>query len=163
MDRGVHIVADKAFAHDDGILVVISVPGHEGDGHVLTQRQLTVFHGRSIRQDIALFHTLVLLDDRALVDGRSGVRALELAHAVFMRLSRIIAHDDTLRIHIFDDAVFLGDDADARVFGDLIFDACADIRGMRHEQRNGLTLHVGAHQGSGGVIVFQERHAGCRH
>ena len=80
-----------------------------------------------------------------------------------MRLSRIITDDDALGIYIFNDAVFLGNDADAGVFRDLILDAGSDIRGMRHEQRNGLTLHVGAHQGTRSIVVFQERDAGGRH
>ena len=45
---------------------------------------------------------------------------------------------------------------DPRVFCRFIFHPCANNWAFRGKQRHGLTLHVGAHQGTVCVIVFQE-------
>ena len=49
-----------------------------------------------------------------------------------------------------------GHDHLAAVPGHPAFDAGADDRGLRPEQRYCLALHVGAHQRPVGVVVFQE-------
>ncbi|MPM39215.1 hypothetical protein SDC9_85848 [bioreactor metagenome] len=46
--------------------------------------------------------------------------------------------------------------------GGFVFHPGTDERCLRVDQRNSLTLHVGTHQSTVGVIVFQERDAGCR-
>jgi hypothetical protein len=38
-----------------------------------------------------------------------------------------------------------------------VFDTGTDVGGFGTHQWHGLTLHVGAHQGSVGVVVFEER------
>src|SRR5205085_927647 len=40
VDRGEHVVAQDALGDEDGVLEVVPLPGHEGDDHVLAQRQL---------------------------------------------------------------------------------------------------------------------------
>ena len=45
----------------------------------------------------------------------------------------------------------------ARVEGGAALHARADDRRVRLEQRHGLALHVGAHQGAVGVVVLEER------
>jgi hypothetical protein len=70
------------------------------------------------------------------------------------------ADDDTRTVDLLHDAGALGDDDSARVTGDDGFHAGADQRGVRLHQRHGLTLHVRAHEGAVGVIVFEERDQG---
>ena len=40
MDRGENVVAHDAPGQQDRVLVIIAVPGHEGDEHVAAQRQI---------------------------------------------------------------------------------------------------------------------------
>ena len=46
--------------------------------------------------------------------------------------------------------------------GCLVFHTSTHIRGFWINQWNSLTLHVGTHEGTVGVIVFQERNTCCR-
>ena len=46
--------------------------------------------------------------------------------------------------------------------GCLVFHTSTNERRFRIDQRNSLTLHVGTHEGTVGVIVFQERNTCCR-
>ena len=42
VDRGEHVVAHEALGEDDGVLVVVALPWHEGHEEVLAECQLTV-------------------------------------------------------------------------------------------------------------------------
>ena len=46
--------------------------------------------------------------------------------------------------------------------GCLVFHTSTHIRGFWIDQWHSLTLHVGTHEGTVGVIVFQERNTCCR-
>ena len=50
VDRGVGIFLDQLLADDDGVLEVVTVPGHEGHEHVAAQRQLAVDRSRHRRR-----------------------------------------------------------------------------------------------------------------
>jgi hypothetical protein len=50
VDGGQHVVAHQALGQDDGVLVVVALPRHEGDEQVLAQRQLTVVGRRDRRR-----------------------------------------------------------------------------------------------------------------
>ena len=63
----------------------------------------------------------------------------------------------------FDDAVGRRQGDLARVARGALLHARADQRRRRLEQRHGLALHVGAHQGAVGVVVLQERDQRARH
>src|SRR5690554_6973395 len=41
VDRGQTVFLNHLFGDQDGVLEVVTVPGHERDAHVLAQRQLT--------------------------------------------------------------------------------------------------------------------------
>ncbi len=53
MDRRQHVVAHQALGQDDGVLVVVALPGHEGDQQVLAQAELAALGGRPVGQDVA--------------------------------------------------------------------------------------------------------------
>ena len=73
------------------------------------------------------------------------------------------ADDDPGAVDLFDDAGAAGDHGGAGVAGDHVLHAGADQRRVRLDQRHGLTLHVRAHQGAVGVVVFQEGDQGRGH
>ena len=53
---------------EDGILIVVTIPRHESDQHVLPQGQLTHVGGRTIGQYIAACNHITNLDQRSLVN-----------------------------------------------------------------------------------------------
>ena len=53
--------------------------------------------------------------------------------------------------------VVTGDHGAARVMGNNALHAGTDQRSVGTQKRNRLTLHVGAHQGAVGVVIFEER------
>ena len=59
----------------------------------------------------------------------------------------------------------LASDADAGVAREPVLHARADVRRVRADERHGLALHVGAHEGAVGVVVLEERNerGGDRH
>ncbi len=169
MDRGEDVVADDAFGDQDGVFEVVAVPGHERDERVAAQGQFAQFGRRAVGDDVAGHDLVAHLHQRALVDAGRLVRALELAQTVdidartggvgFFRG----ADDDTRTVDLLHDAGALGDDHGAGVASDDGFHARADQRGVGLHQRHGLTLHVRAHEGAVGVIVFQEGDQGRGH
>ena len=82
VDRGQHVVAHEPLGEDDGVLVVVALPGHEGHEEVLAQRQLAVVGGRAVGQDVAVLDLVALVDQRALVDAGRLVGAAELGQPV---------------------------------------------------------------------------------
>ena len=52
VDRGEHVVAHQPLADQDGVLEVAALPGHEGDQHVLAERQLARPRSRTSRRAI---------------------------------------------------------------------------------------------------------------
>ena len=67
------------------------------------------------------------------------------------------AHDDALGVDLIHDAVALAEHHRAGIASGDALHAGADQRSFAADQRNGLALHVGTHQGAVGVVVFQER------
>ena len=67
-----------------------------------------------------------------------------------------VGHNDALGVHIAYMAVLLGDDHNAAVMRRLVLHTSADIGRLGLDKRDCLTLHVGAHQGTVGVVVLQE-------
>ena len=53
VDRGEDVVADEPLGQDDGVLVVVALPRHEGDEQVLAERELTVVGRRAVGQHVA--------------------------------------------------------------------------------------------------------------
>src|SRR5690606_41761052 len=96
---------------EDGVLKVVTVPGHERDAHVLTQGQLTQIHRRTIRQHVAAGNHITLTYDRTLVDTGVLVRAGVLGEVIDIHTCItgfgffvVYANHDTGRIHALDHA-----------------------------------------------------------
>ena len=52
VDRRVAVVGDHALADQDRVLVVVAVPGHERDEHVLAERELAQVGRRAVGDDV---------------------------------------------------------------------------------------------------------------
>ena len=68
MNGGETIFLNHTLGNQDGILKVVSVPRHEGDAHVLTQRQFTQIGGRAIGHHVATRNHITRFSQRTLVN-----------------------------------------------------------------------------------------------
>ena len=78
-------------------------------------------------------------------------------------LLALVVDDDGVAGDVDDGAVALGEDDLARVACRTTLDAGADERRGRPQERDGLALHVGAHERAVGVVVLEERDERGRH
>src|SRR5579864_534647 len=121
---------------------------------------------RTVSDDLSLLDALSSLNNRLLVDAGVLVRALELRELVdvaahFARqLSRVVltldAHDNALGVNRVNHAVATRENHCAGVASSNAFHSCTNDWRLSAQQRNRLTLHVGAHQCAVGIVVLEE-------
>ena len=58
MDRCVNIVANDFFVKQNGVLVVVALPGHEADESVFAESDLAVIGSGAVREHLALLYAL---------------------------------------------------------------------------------------------------------
>ena len=161
MNRCIYVVSDQSFAEQDSVLVVVALPGHETDQRVLAQGQLAVAGGRTVCDDLAGCHTLTCEHDGLLVVAVGLVASLELGKGILILSAFVVPDDDGGGVYEFHNTAPVCQHADTGVNGCLGFHTGTDGRSLGGQKRNGLTLHVGTHQGTVRVIVLQERNQGC--
>ena len=119
----------------------------------------------TVGQHVARGDLLALVDDDLLVDGGVLVRTAELGQAVDLAAEVVaeavlrpglVLDDDLVARHLDHGALALGQDHVTGVAGGAGLHAGPDVRRLGHDQRDGLLLHVGAHQGPVGVVVLDE-------
>ena len=152
VDRGEDVVLHQALRHEDRVLVVEAVPGHERHEEVLAEGELAALRGGAVREELARHDLVADLDHRAVVLGRALVHAAELLLVVL-----VVADDDHPAVHVLDGARALGEDGHVRVGGHGLLHARADDRHLGDEERHRLALHVRAHQRAVRVVVLEER------
>ncbi len=170
VDRGVHVLLDHALRKQDRVLEVVALPRHEGHEHIAPERHLAVVDCRAVGQDVPGVDVLARAHERAVVKASALVRACELLQRVVpvgtarVRLDHDLEHRCGVhRLHVLGvrdvdhGACDVGDDHLAGVLGGVVLDACAHQRRVGDQKRHRLALHVGAHQGSTGVVVLEER------
>ena len=165
VDRGEHVVAHEALGEDDGVLVVVALPRHESDEEVLAEGQLAGLGRRPVGEDVALGDGGALLGEDPLVEAGVLVGPAELGQPVHpppervagpVGLARLVLDGDVVARDLDDVPVALGQQHVAGVAGGPGLDPGADERRLGPDQRHGLLLHVGAHQGPVGVVVLDE-------
>jgi hypothetical protein len=110
----------------------------------------------------AFLHLGPGVDDRLLVDQRALVGAHELLQHVLVLAALGAIDHDLLGIDVGHGPGAPGQHDVTGVDGRTALHACADHRSIGDEQRNGLGLHVRAHQRPVGVVVLEERDHGGR-
>ena len=167
VNGGVVILFDQLLADQDGVLEVVPAPGQEGDENVAAQRELASIGAGAVREDLSLADAIADPHQRLLVDAGILVGALELDERVDVRpdfaaqhagMVRFHAHDDPFGVHLIDDSLAAADDHGSRIASRDAFHAGAHQRSFTADQRHGLALHVGTHQGAVGVVIFEERY-----
>src|SRR5208283_4111629 len=160
VDGGVVIVLNELFADEDGVLKVVAAPGQEGDKNVAAQAEFAAVGARAVGEDLRGPDAITHANESVLVGALEfGERVDVSAHfpAEHTGVVAFDADDDALGIDLIDDAVALAEDHGAGIARGDAFHAGADEGGFATNQRHGLALHVGTHQGAVGVVVLQER------
>ena len=169
MDGGQAIFLHHFLGNEDGVLKVVTVPGHERDAHVLPQCQLTQIHGRTVGQNVTTGDHVTLTHDGTLVDTGILVRTGVLGQVVDIhtRITRfgflvVDTNHDTGRVDTLNHTATTGRDTDTGVLRYRTLYTGTYQRYLGTQGRNCLALHVRTHQCPVGVIMLQERDQGCR-
>ena len=75
MHAGVFVGTNHLFAHDDGILVIVTVPRHESYKGVFADRKLAAVHARTVGYDLTCLYHVAFSHNRALRKGSVLVSA----------------------------------------------------------------------------------------
>ena len=149
MDGGQAIFLNNTLVHQDRVFEVVTVPRHERDAHVLTQRQFTQIGGRAVSQYVASHHRLTQHHARTLVDTGVLVGTGVFGQVVdvdtgfaWHQLIFIDLQDDTGGIDIVDYAATLGYYGYTGVNGHSAFHTGTYQRLVSTQSRYSLTLHV---------------------
>ncbi len=171
MHRCEDILTHHTLIEHDGVLIVVTLPGHERNLEVTAEGELTLLGGVTLGEDVTLHHTLTLVADRAKVYGSALVGLAELGqmillHAVLERgelllLGAVITDAYHGGVDKLDHTGTLGHYLGAGVADQLTLDACTDDRALAAQQRHSLAHHVRSHECAVGVIMLQERDERC--
>ena len=82
MDGGEDVFPHHALGKHDGVLKVVSFPGHEYHLEVLAEGQFSLVRGIAVAKDLSLLQPLALAHNRLEVDAGSLVGAQELGQLV---------------------------------------------------------------------------------
>ena len=163
VNGGKAVFLDNTLGNEDGVLEVIAVPRHEGDEHILPQRQFAQIGGRAVGKYITTRDHIARLDQRLLVDTSVLVGAGVFGEVVNIypqtaRLHFIIIDldDNTRGINEINHPATLGAHQYAGIAGNDPFHTGTDQRLVGAQRRHRLTLHVRAHQRTVSVIMLQE-------
>ena len=86
------IVLHETLGNNNSILVVVTVPRHERNEQILTQRKLTLFGCRTVSKHRASFNALAVFNKRHLVVAGGLVGTLELGKLV-AGLGSVVVHN----------------------------------------------------------------------
>ena len=168
VNRSIAVVRSHFFGNQNRVFIVITIPRHEGDGHVLTQGQFAQIGGCTVSNQIAALQNVAGFDGRTLIDIGRLVGTSEFNQVININThftgSRFIVmntNHNTVGIYILNHTAATGNDCSSRVNGNGTLNTSTNHRFFRTQARYGLTLHVGTHQCTVRIIVFQERNQGC--
>ena len=163
VDGGQDILFHDALVEDDGVLVVVAFPRHEGNQQVAAEGHLTIVGTRAIGQNLAGLYALAHRNQRGLVVVGALVGALELTQDVGVALALIIHDGDDISGDVFYHTGLRSDNNVASVISSALLHAGTYQRSLGANQRHGLLLHVRTHQGTVSIVVLQERNHGGTH
>ena len=168
VNRSIAVVCSYFFRNQNRVFVVVTVPRHKGDGHVLTQSQFAQIGGCTVSNQITALQNIACFDSRTLVDvgrlvgtGKFNQVVNIDTHFTGSCLIVMDTNHHTVGIYIFNHTATTGNDCSCRVNGNRALDTGTNHRFFRAQTRYGLTLHVGTHQCTVRVIMFQEWNQRC--
>ena len=152
--RGEEVLLDHALGDDDAVLVVEALPRHVGHGEVGAEGELAVVDGGAVGERLARLDLLARGHNGTVVDAGGLVGALVLGQVVALGAVLVGVDDHVGGIDLGDHAGVRGADELAGVERGALLHAGADERRVGLDQGHGLALHVGAHEGTLGVVVL---------
>ncbi|EKD22004.1 MAG: hypothetical protein ACD_87C00215G0001 [uncultured bacterium] len=169
MDGRIDVVLDDSLADQNGVLIVVAPPGHEGHHYIPSQSQFPTVGGGTIRNDLPFIDLLPFGDNGLLIETGILVRSLILDQVVDIYpgiqpflFGGIAFNDDPRRIHTLHHAGPPGYHHRSGVPRHDGFHPRTHQRRLRLHQRHRLPLHIGSHQGTVGIVVLKERNqSGC--
>ena len=171
VNRGEDIFTNHALVQHDGVLVVVTLPRHEGHFEVAAQSQLAVLGRITFGENVAGFHTVALVADRTQVNrgalvGLAEFRELILFNGIFETyklfvLGAVVADTNHGGVDKLDNTGTFGHNLGARVAYQLALDTGSYDRSLGTQQRYGLAHHVRSHQRTVGIVVFEEGNERC--
>ena len=158
-----YIFHNQSFIKDDRVLVVVTFPSHEADHQVFTQSNFTVICGRTVSQNFTSLYMFTMANNRSLVDASTLVGTFEFQQFVSINTFTVISSDfNAISINELDSTCMFSQLHNTGVFCSSVFHTCTYHRCFCYQQRYCLSLHVGTHQRTVGVVVFQEWDHCCR-
>ena len=126
----------------------------------MTQCQFALVSSRTVRQYLVGLYMIAFENNRFLIYTGTLVGAFELQHFIMINIAALRTNLDFVAGYPDDFAGMFCQDTVAGVSRHFIFHTGTHNRSLRSQQRYRLTLHVGAHERTVGIIVFQERNQG---
>ena len=165
MNRSETILFNEPLRDKDGILKVVTIPGHERDQHVLAKRKFAQAGRSAICKHIATGNFIAAVHQGTLVHASVlvGTRVLRQVVNIDTRLSNssliiVNAHDYTPGIHRVDHTATFRNYRHTRVNGDPSFHTGTHKRGISTQRRHCLALHVRTHECAVSIIMLKEWH-----
>ena len=156
MDRSILILLYKVLVQQNGVLVVVTFPGHEADQCVLTKRKFAVGGSGTVTDYLVSLDTLALFNDRSLVCAGTCVGSLELCQLVGVHIAVVLADNDLVSVNALNNTCLGGYHCNTGVDTSLVLHTCTNDRRLGLQQRHSLPLHVRSHQRTVRIIVLQE-------
>ena len=170
MDGGIAVIRSHALGNQNRVFVVVTIPRHESDGHILTQCQLAqigrcaVGHQITALQHVARFHGRTLIDVGGLVRTGEFHQIVDIhTHFTGNRFIIVYTHHHTVGVNILDHTAATRHNGCRRIHRYRAFDAGTHQGFLGTQTRYRLTLHVGTHQSTVGIVMFQERNQRSRY
>ncbi|CAB5031615.1 unannotated protein [freshwater metagenome] len=156
VNRGEDIITNNSLVQDDGIFEVVALPWHKGHEQVLTKGEFAVVGRGTFSENIASFELLTFVYTGTLIDAGVLVGTLKLVQFVGALARLFVVHNDMRAVNFDDNAILVGKNHVGCISCRSTFDSGTDVRGLCTQQWNCLTLHVGTHECTVCIIVFQE-------
>ncbi len=162
MNGSKDIFADNFFTNQNSILIVVTFPRHKADQHIPAQRNLSVFCRRTIRNHISDINAVILVHNRHLIEAGTRVGTQELNNRIDINISIIGYHTDFICADALYHSGTFAQHTGTGINAGFIFHASTNNRRFCFNQRHCLPLHVGTHQSTVRIIIFQEwNHCRC--
>ena len=173
VNGGEYVPLDHLLGEHDGVLIVVALPRHERNLEVPSECELSVLGGVAFGKHLTCFNPFALSDNRLEGDGRAlvgsavdrklvcGLLRGEAYEPLIFAL--VVLDTDLVGVDIGYFTGALRDHLGTRVDAGSFLKSGANDRGLRPQERNGLTHHVRAHQCTVGIVVLKERNAGSSH
>ena len=156
MNGSKYVSFNQIFIQKNSVFVVVAFPRHIRNNYVMTESQLAMVSCRTISQYLFFYNFIAFINNGALVYASTLVGAFEFQQGIGVNFAIFSAYTNLVAYYAFNNTRTFCQYANAGVNSNLVFHTSTNNGSLGAQQRNCLTLHVGAHQCTVRVIVFKE-------